>query len=36
MILQTERLILRELTEDDFPALYRVLGDAEVMRLEPS
>ena len=30
--LHTERLILRELTPDDTPALARILGDAEVMR----
>jgi ribosomal-protein-alanine N-acetyltransferase len=29
---QTERLILRELTPDDTQALARILGDAEVMR----
>ncbi len=30
--LRTDRLILRELTPDDTPALARILGDAEVMR----
>ena len=30
--LHTERLILRELTPDDTPALAQMLGDAEVMR----
>lgn len=30
--LRTERLILRELTPDDTPALAQILGDAEVMR----
>lgn len=30
--LHTERLILREFTPDDTPALARVLGDPEVMR----
>ena len=25
MIIETERLLLREMTEDDFPALYKVL-----------
>ncbi|WP_240356892.1 GNAT family N-acetyltransferase [Pseudomonas sp. 15A4] len=30
--LHTERLILRELTPDDTPALAQILGDAEVMR----
>ncbi len=29
---QTERLILRDLTVDDAPALAKILGDAEVMR----
>jgi ribosomal-protein-alanine N-acetyltransferase len=31
-LLHTERLILRELTPDDTPALAQILGDAEVMR----
>ena len=31
MILETERLILREMTEDDFPLLCRHLQDEEVM-----
>lgn len=30
--LQTERLILRDLTDDDTPALAKILGDAKVMR----
>jgi ribosomal-protein-alanine N-acetyltransferase len=30
--LHTDRLILRELTPDDTPALAKILGDAEVMR----
>lgn len=30
--LHTERLILRELTPEDTPALALILGDAEVMR----
>lgn len=30
--LHTERLILRELSPEDTPALARILGDAEVMR----
>lgn len=31
MIFETERLYLRELTDDDFPALCRMLQDPEVM-----
>jgi ribosomal-protein-alanine N-acetyltransferase len=30
--LETERLLLRELTDDDFDALYRMNSDSEVMR----
>ena len=30
--LHTDRLMLRELTPDDTPALARILGDAQVMR----
>ena len=29
---ETERLFLREMVEDDFEALRRVLGDAQIMR----
>lgn len=35
MILQTERLILREMIRDDFDALYRVFSDAEMMKHYP-
>ena len=35
MIIITERLILREMTEDDFDALYRILADPEVMQHYP-
>ena len=35
MKLETERLFLREMTEDDFDALYRVLGDSDIMRHYP-
>lgn len=35
MIIKTERLILREMTEDDFDALYRILVDPEVMQHYP-
>ena len=31
----TERLILREMTHDDFDALYKVLGDSDIMRHYP-
>ena len=31
MIIETERLYLREMTEDDFHALYQVLADADIM-----
>ena len=30
-ILETDRLVLREMTEGDFPALCRMLQDGEVM-----
>ena len=32
MILTTERLILREMTHDDFDALYKVLADPAIMQ----
>ena len=35
MILETNRLILREMTEDDFEALYRVLADSAIMQHYP-
>ena len=31
MIIETERLYLREMTEDDFDALYQVLADSDIM-----
>ncbi|MBC5649061.1 GNAT family N-acetyltransferase [Christensenella sp. NSJ-35] len=31
MILQTERLLLREMTQEDFPALCRILQDEKAM-----
>ena len=34
-ILETERLILRELTENDFDALYEVLADSDIMQHYP-
>lgn len=35
MILETERLILRELTYDDFSSLYAVLADSDIMKHYP-
>ena len=35
IILETERLLLREFTADDFDALYAVLSDPEIMRHYP-
>ena len=35
MRLETERLFLREMTEDDFDALYRVLSDSDIMQHYP-
>ncbi|MGN0553684.1 MAG: GNAT family N-acetyltransferase [Oscillospiraceae bacterium] len=35
MILETERLILRELTDDDFSDLYDVLSDPDIMQHYP-
>lgn len=35
MRLETERLILREMVLGDFDALYKVLGDADIMRHYP-
>ena len=32
MVIETERLLLREMNEDDAPALYKVLADAEIMQ----
>lgn len=34
-ILETERLFLRELTENDFDALYEVLADSDIMQHYP-
>lgn len=31
MYIGTERLVLRELTENDFSALYKVLADSDIM-----
>ena len=35
MVLETERLILREMVPEDFEALYRVLADSDIMRHYP-
>lgn len=35
MILETERLILREMTQDDFDAMYKILGDSDIMKHYP-
>lgn len=35
MILETERLTLRELTDDDYAALYTVLADSDIMAHYP-
>lgn len=35
MILETERLILREMKEDDYDALYAVLADSDIMQHYP-
>ncbi len=35
MIIETERLLLREMAENDFDALYSVLADSEIMQHYP-
>lgn len=35
IILKTDRLFLRELTMDDFDALYKVLADRNIMQHYP-
>ncbi|MBR3493980.1 MAG: GNAT family N-acetyltransferase [Clostridia bacterium] len=35
MILETERLVLREYVQEDYPALYALLSDPETMRYYP-
>ena len=35
MVIETERLFLREMTEEDFDALYKVLGDSDIMQHYP-
>lgn len=35
MLIETERLILRDMTEDDYDSLHAILTDAETMRYYP-
>ena len=35
MVIETERLRLREMTEEDFPSLYKVLADSDIMKYYP-
>ena len=35
MIIETERLFLREMTEDDFHSLYKILADSNIMQHYP-
>ena len=35
MFIETERLLLREMTNNDFQALYKVLADTEIMQHYP-
>ena len=35
MVIETERLLLREMTDDDFRALYKVLADPDIMQHYP-
>jgi len=35
MILETERLILREMDQNDFNSLYAVLADSDIMEHYP-
>lgn len=35
MVIETERLLLREMTETDYDALYRVLADSDIMQHYP-
>ena len=35
MVIETERLILREMAENDFNALYKVLADSDIMQHYP-
>lgn len=35
MIIETDRLYIREMTENDFDALYLILSDANIMQHYP-
>lgn len=35
MVIETERLLLRKMTENDFDALYKVLADSDIMQHYP-
>ena len=35
VIIETERLFLREMTKNDFEALYKVLADSDIMQHYP-
>ena len=35
MVIETERLFLREMTEDDFHSLYKILADSNIMQHYP-
>ena len=35
MTIETERLLLREMTEQDYEALYAVLADSDIMQHYP-
>jgi len=35
MVIETERLLLRKMTENDFDALYKVLADPDIMQHYP-
>ena len=35
MAIETERLLLIEMTENDFDALYKVLADSDIMQHYP-
>lgn len=35
MVIEAERLLLREMTENDFEALYKVLADSDIMQHYP-
>lgn len=35
MVMETERLVLREMTDGDYDALYAILGDSDIMEHYP-